>query len=90
MEDVFDTGVNSSKLHDNILQEYLILNDTNFCPYPLREKGGFLRIGVRIRVNIPFTIIMNLFIRRLRGGECKYSIYNNNGFIHPPPVKGAV
>ncbi len=52
MEDVFDTEVDSSKLHDNILHQYLILNDTNFCLFPLREKGGFLRVGVRIRVDI--------------------------------------
>ncbi len=49
-EDIFNTGVNSSKLHDNILYEYLIRNDINFYPSLLREKGGFLMVGVRVRV----------------------------------------
>ncbi len=34
MEDVFDTGVNSSKLHDNILHEYLI-----HCDFVLLRLG---------------------------------------------------
>ena len=42
--------VDISKLHDNLLQYFLILNVTNFCPFPLGEKGGFLRFGVRVRV----------------------------------------
>ena len=45
-----DTEVDISKLHDNLLQYFLILNVTNFCPSPLGEKGGFLRVGVRVRV----------------------------------------
>ncbi len=50
MEDIFNTEVNSSKLHNNILHKYLILNDTNFCPSLFKEKGGFFRIGVKVRV----------------------------------------
>ena len=46
---ILDTEVNISKLHDNLLQYFLVLNVTNFCPSPLREKGGFLRVGVRVR-----------------------------------------
>ena len=45
-----DTEVDISKLHDNLLQYFLNLNVTNFYPSPLGEKGGFLRIGVRVRV----------------------------------------
>ena len=45
-----DIEVNISKLHNNLLQYFLFLNDTNFCPSPLGEKGRFLRAGVRIRV----------------------------------------
>ena len=45
-----DTEIDISKLHDNLLQYFLILNVTNFCPFPLGEKGGFLRVGVRVRV----------------------------------------
>ena len=45
-----DTEVNISKLHDNLLQYFLILNITNFCPSPLREKGGFLTVEIRVRV----------------------------------------
>ncbi len=90
MEDFFNNGVNSLKLHDNILHEYVILNYTNFFPSPFKEKGGFLRVGVRIRVNIQFTMIINLFTSRLREGECKYLIHNNNGFIHPLLVRGTV
>ena len=46
----FDTEVDISKLHDNLLQYVLIFNVTNYCPSPLGEKGGFLRVGVRVRV----------------------------------------
>ena len=45
-----DTEVDISKLHDNLLQYFLILNITNFRPSPLGEKGGFLRVGVKVRV----------------------------------------
>ena len=47
---ILDTEVDISKLHDNLLQYFLILNITNFCPSSFGEKGGFLRIGVRVRV----------------------------------------
>ena len=45
-----DTEVNISKLHNNLLQYFSILNVTNFCPSPHGEKGGFLRVGIRVRV----------------------------------------
>ena len=45
-----DTEVDISKLYDNLLQYFLILNVINFCPSPLGEKDEFLRVGVRVRV----------------------------------------
>ena len=42
--------VDISKLHDNLLQYFLIINVTNFCLSPLGEKGEFLRSGVRVKV----------------------------------------
>ena len=45
-----DTEVDISKLNDNLLQYFLILNVTNFCPSPLGEKGGFLKVEVKVRV----------------------------------------
>ena len=47
---LLDTEVDISKLHDNLLQYFLILNVTNFFPSLLREKGGFLGVGIRVRV----------------------------------------
>ena len=35
-------------------------------------------------------MIINGFISRLREEECKYSIYDNNRFIYPPPEGGSV
>ncbi len=37
-------------------------------------------------VNIQFRIIIDLFTPRLRRGEYKYSIFDDNGFIHPLSV----
>ena len=45
-----DTEVDISKPNDNLLQYFLILDVTNYCPSLLGEKGGFLRIGIRVRV----------------------------------------
>ena len=45
-----DTEVDCLKLHDNLLQYFLILNDTNFYLSPFREKVGFLRVEVKVRV----------------------------------------
>ena len=45
-----NTEVDISKLHDNLLQYFLILDVTNYCPSPLKEKGEFLRVGVRVKV----------------------------------------
>ena len=45
-----DTEVDISKLHDNLLQYFLIFNVTNYYPSPLGKKGGFLRVGVKVRV----------------------------------------
>ena len=45
-----DIEVDISKLHDNLLQYFLILNVTNYYPSPLREKGGFFRVGIRVKV----------------------------------------
>ena len=45
-----NTEVDISKLHDNLLQYFLILNITNYCPSSLGEKGGFLRVGIKVRV----------------------------------------
>ena len=42
--------VDISKLHNNLLQYFLILNVTNYCPSPLGEKGGFLGFGIRVKV----------------------------------------
>ena len=49
-EDFLDTEVDISKLHDNLLQYFLILNVTNFYPSSLGKKGGFFRVGVRVRI----------------------------------------
>ncbi len=42
MKNIFDTRINISKLPNNILYEYLIFNNTNFDPFLLGEKDGFL------------------------------------------------
>ena len=49
-EEFLDIKVDISKLRDNLLQYFLTLNITNYCPSPLREKGEFLRVEVRVRV----------------------------------------
>ena len=45
-----DIEIDISKLHDNLLQYFLILNITNFCLSSLREKGGFLKVRVKVKV----------------------------------------
>ncbi len=38
---------------------------------------------MRGSVDSQLTLIIDLFTLRLRRGECKYSIYDDNRFIHP-------
>ena len=45
-----DTKIDISKLYNNLLQYFLILNVTNFCLSILGEKGRFVKIGVKVRV----------------------------------------
>ena len=45
-----DTEVDISKLHDNLLKYFLIPNVITFYPSPPGEKGGFLRVLVRVKV----------------------------------------
>ena len=44
------TKVDISKPPDNLLQYFLILHVTNYCPFLLGEKGGFVRVVVRVKV----------------------------------------
>ncbi len=66
------------------------MSQTSVPPH-LERRMGFLRLRLGLlKLNIQFIIIIDLFIPRLRGGDCKYSIHNNNGFIHPLLVQGEV
>ena len=42
------------------------------------------------RVNIQFTMIIDLFILYLRERQCKYSIHNDNGLIYLLPQRRGV
>ena len=45
-----DTEVDISKLYNDLLQYFLILNTTNFFLFPLKEKVGILKVRVRVKV----------------------------------------